>query len=290
MSQTAKSAPRCVILDFDGTFTLVEVEAAPFENAYRAGLSDVIGRSVAEMWDEEAAHIRAQPNEFGWNIDGRIVAPATSDPYLFATAVAQRVFDRVGILKTRSLRAEVSQALYRESYKHTATAFKPEALEVIEGLLATGAQVFVVTNSHTEVVRRKLDELAPHLAAKVEVVGDAKKYVIDEAIPSDEVWSAVPESQSFPALPTRPVLLRRGRYYEALRRIWEKTGTGPAETIVCGDIYELDLALPAALGAQVHLVTGRTTLAFEREAMAQLGDRGAVSDSLRPLLHRVPRV
>jgi phosphoglycolate phosphatase-like HAD superfamily hydrolase len=276
----------CVILDFDGTFTRVDEEAAPFEEVYKANLADLLGKSIDEAWATEAAHIRDRPHGFGWTVEGKIVAPATSDPYLLASAVAQRVFDAAGILKNVAFRAEVTQALYRDAYKYTRTAFKQEAKGVLEALLASNIRVVVVTNSHTEVVQRKLDTLAPEGRLKLEVVGDAKKYVVDEPVPTDEHFEALPATRNLPEL-NRPVYLRRGRYYEVLRRIWRAAGSGPERTLVCGDIYELDLALPEALGAHVHLVCGQNTLPFERAAMEAAGPRGGVSDSLQALIPRV---
>jgi len=282
------SAPTidCVILDFDGTFTRVEEEAAPFEEVYKANVADLLGRPLGDLWEKEAAHIRARPHGFGWTVEGKIVAPATSDPYLLCTAVAQRVFDAAGILKNVPFRAEVSQALYREAYKYTRTAFKPEAKRVLEQLLKTGTHVYVVTNSHTEVVSRKLDELNPDGREKLEVIGDAKKYVIDEPMPTDDLFDSVPHTRAMPGL-DRPVYLRRGRYYEALRRIWRAAKTTPQRTLVCGDIYELDLALPEALGAHVHLVCGENTLGFERDGITAAGARGGISESLEALLPRL---
>jgi len=55
----------------------------------------------------------------------------------------------------------------------------------------------------------------------------------------------------------RPLYLRRGAYFEALCALYHAFGDDsfPIEkTLVCGDIWELDLAMPAVLGAQVHLI------------------------------------
>lgn len=279
----------CVILDFDGTFTDAQAEAVPFTDAYRANLEDVLGRSVSRMWEEEARVILAAPAEFGWHFGGKVVAPATADPYLLATAIAQRIFDRLVVLQTLTMRTEVTQALYRESYRHTATAFKPEAREVLEAILATDRRVFVVTNSNTEVVSQKIDQLAPRGRERLQVIGDAKKYVVDEPSPVDDLFRPIPAERMMPGLDTRPVLLRRGRYYEVLSRIWAETGTTPENTLVCGDIWELDLSLPQTLGTHVHLVLRSTTLDYERNAVAEAGPRGGVSASLRELLPRLSR-
>jgi hypothetical protein len=94
----------------------------------------------------------------------------------------------------------------------------------------------------------------------------------------------VPPTQKVKGL-SRPIQLRRGAYVDALGRVWRETGVAPKDTLVCGDIYELDLALPAALGCSVHMVLRPTTHAYERTAITQLGGRAALSDGLKPLLN-----
>ena len=46
-----------VVLDFDGTFTDVEIEAAPFTAAYRSDLEDLLGREAQahEVWPARIA-------------------------------------------------------------------------------------------------------------------------------------------------------------------------------------------------------------------------------------------
>lgn len=56
---------------------------------------------------------------------------------------------------------------------------------------------------------------------------------------------------------------------------------------MAGDIFELDLALPAALGASVQLVERTNVLEYERRAIAALGPRGGRHPSLRALLPRL---
>ena len=56
---------------------------------------------------------------------------------------------------------------------------------------------------------------------------------------------------------------------------------------MAGDIFELDLALPAALGAHVQLVARDNVLPYEVNAVKALGPRGGVDKSLRALLPRL---
>ena len=57
--------------------------------------------------------------------------------------------------------------------------------------------------------------------------------------------------------------------------------------LFCGDIFEMDLAMPHALGARVHLIDRAapfSTYAYERSALAACGDRGRSSVELGGLM------
>jgi phosphoglycolate phosphatase-like HAD superfamily hydrolase len=280
----------CVVLDFDGTFTDVVAEGMPFVRHFKSQLAGLLGQPAERLeaaWREEEAAVIAGAHAFGWDIGGRVVAPAIADPYLLSNAVARQLMNRFGALPDAAARHEALQEFYREAYKLTGTAFKPEAKEVLEALLTTGLPIWIVTNAHTDLVEAKLDRLAPKGRERLKVKGDARKYLLEEPQPTDARFTALPESIRFEPLLPRPVYLRRGKYYEALRTIWSETGTGPESTLVAGDIYELDLALPAALGAHVQFVSRENALAYELKAMELLGPRGGVDRSLRAILPRL---
>jgi hypothetical protein len=122
------------------------------------------------------------------------------------------------------------------------------------------------------------------------VRGDARKFVIAEPdrTPKDEWaahWAAIPESIHVSGL-ERPVYLRRGHYFDAIRRVLEETGVSPERAIVCGDIWELDLSLPAALGMRTHLVARPGTPEHEKRAVRH-APGGSVSAELRGLLEHL---
>ena len=278
----------CVVLDFDGTFTDAAAEGAPFAVHFRQRLSEVLGRDVMEAgWRQVEAEVVSSSEEHGWEVGGRIVAPATADPFLLSNFVARRLCDKLGVLPDRAERAALLDSLYREAYAQVGMAFKPEAKEVLEALLGTGLPVHIVTNAHTDAVEAKLTKLAPRGRERLRVSGNARKFLIEPPEPSDAVFDAVPETTRVEGALVRPIHLRRGRYYEALRRIWTETDTSPATTLVAGDIFELDLALPAALGASVQFVARANTLEYERRAIAALGARGGMDPSLRAILPRL---
>ena len=215
-----------------------------------------------------------------------MVAPALADPFLLSNFVARRLCDKLGVLPDKAERVSLLDGLYREAYAQVAMAFKPEAKEVLEALLDTGLPVHVVTNAHTATVEAKLTKLAPRGRERLRVSGDARKFLIEPPSTLDAVFSALPETVQAEGL-VRPIHLRRGHYYDALRRIWSETDTSPETTLVAGDIFELDLAMPAALGAHVQLVSRTNVLAYERQAIAELGARGGMDPSLRAILPRL---
>lgn len=264
-----------LVLDFDGTFTRVDDEAAPFLVAYRAGLAEVLGEPVDEAWERARRAIEADPDRYGWEHEGRIVAPSHADPYILATTIAQL------LLAERGLDRAVTERLYRESYAKAGIAFRHDAREVVEAALGTGAPVFVVTNSRTTDVVAKIARLEARGSERLVVRGDACKWMITPASRADARFDALPDEQHVPGL-RRPILLKRGRYFDTLAALWAETGASPEGTLVCGDIYELDLALPALLGARVHMVGRPSTPAYERDAVRAAG--GSFSTELSGLL------
>ena len=275
----------CLLLDFDGTFTLAEQEGVPFVEAYRADLCRRLGRNIDAEWRECEATIRARPTEFGWLFQGKLVAPGNADPYVRATTVARMLMDRFDAYPDPKERDEACAELYAESYEHSAVVFRPGAEAVLERLLKTELPLYIVTNSGTEAVTHKVDTLLPQAPRRPVVRGNAMKAFIEEPTVVDPAFAGLPETQALEGL-SRPVYLRRGRYYEALREIWDRTGTTPERTLLVGDIYELDLAMPFHLGVSIHLIVGDTTAEHERRFVAST-ERGGLSPSLDAVLARV---
>jgi len=278
---------KCIILDFDGTFTDVAREAAPFVDAFRDAVFDLLGRELPDEWDKHAARIAENPGKHGWVHEGRIVAPASADPYIHTTTTAHLVFDAVGVLKDGKTRAAILQALYHHAYENTLTAFRPRAKEVLEALASSGIPTFVVTNARSDAAQKKLNTLGPVGIEKIEIHGDARKFVVGEASSADERFARVPESIALPGL-ERPVYPRRGRYFDALASIMKRVGAKPEEVLVCGDIYELDLSLPLELGMNVHMVTGPKPPAPHEVAwLERFTGRTGYADDLGAILGRI---
>jgi phosphoglycolate phosphatase-like HAD superfamily hydrolase len=274
---------KLLVLDFDGTMTDAEVEGAPYRRGVLEDVALLTGLHIDEVEARAAAieaEIAAAPHDHGWVFGGRIVAPASVDPYLRIMPVARRIFDEVGAFTDPSDRARLLEGLlYKYNYRKTATAFRDGARETLLGMAQR--PVYVVTNSHQDAVQAKIRSLGGGvdggpLAWLVDrVFGSARKFVLDDG------FDGVESSMQLPGL-DRPVLLRRGDYFRVLDGLRKEAGASWDEVAVCGDIFELDLALPFALGARVGLCVNPFTPPWERDFL-RVHPRGA-------LLERVDQI
>jgi FMN phosphatase YigB (HAD superfamily) len=278
------SDTRLLILDFDGTFTDAYAEAEPFVSGFKKDLFDLLGRDASADWDRLEAEVTAHPDRYGWMNGSHIAAPAGADPYLTSSCIAQNLFDELGMLQREAWRNEILQLLYRTNYALTKSAPRSDARAVLDDLLARDMKVVVVTNSRTDAVAAKIDELGLERRDELEVYGDAKKFVIDDAARDDRFNQL--EDMVIPGLNARKVAIKRGHYYDLVSHLWAESGADPEQTLVCGDIFELDLALPLALGCRVHLVHHDQTPPYE---VAFLRDhpRASVSVELAGVLEQI---
>lgn len=256
-----------LVLDFDGTMTDAEAEGRPFRDGYLEDLALLVGRPaddahVRELADEVEAELAAAPHSTPFVWMGRAVAPATVDPYLRMVPIAHRILDEYGAIPNAQDRGRLlGSVLYKYNYAKTLghPVFRPGAGAMLSAL--SGTATWIVTNSDTHAVAGKiaaLDRDAPGVAwLTSRVRGFARKFDVDEG------WTGAPGEMVLPGL-KRSVLLRRRSYFEILQKVLEEAGSTFEELVVIGDIFELDLALPLALGARVGLVTSPRTPAYER--------------------------
>jgi FMN phosphatase YigB (HAD superfamily) len=266
---------RTVILDFDGTCTDVEREAEGFLRGYKADLAGLIGcDDIEPLWAAGEAQVMADPSRHGMVIGGVTVAPPV-DLYLLATAI--------GTLIEPGLGDEETERLFKDNYRFTTTSFRPDARAMLEALVASDAGLYIVTNSNPSHVRAKLEQLAPSGQTEIRLHGDARKFLVHEPTihGGSPRFAAVPSTLDVPGWP-RPVHPRRGLYFDVLESIWQETGSEPKDTLVIGDVFELDLLLPGTLGCNVHLVASPRSLPYERTGTEAFG--GTHSESLAAVM------
>ncbi len=257
-----------LILDFDGTVTDAEREGAPFREGYLEDLATLCGQPLETVLELAATAERAihdDPDNHGWVYGGHIVAPATVNPYLRMMPVARAIFDRFGVFADDADRSRLLDGiLYKYNYQKTLVAFRDGAFQLLSDLVGTPS--WVVTNSHTEPVQAKIRTLESERGMLdwwlPRVRGRARKYIVNDA------FDAIPKELTLPGL-SRPVLLRRRHYYEVIEALLAEAGQGWDDLWVLGDIFELDLAMPLAMGANVGLVVGEFTPSYEVDFVDQ---------------------
>jgi FMN phosphatase YigB (HAD superfamily) len=289
---------RYVVLDFDGTCTQIELAHAGFLAAYLAILEDANGAARGALqpaWDAALARVRAAAPDAGWTLLGApSTAPAAADPYILA-GEASALLQRDGALRV------LPPDGYARAYAANPAPWRPEVPEVLAGLVARGLRVGFVSNSDRLAIEMRLSDLLHAdraLRRQIVVHGHAAKFTIGE-LPIGATGPGAAHRARFEALDgsvrapgtVRPIYLRRAAYFDALCGLWRDLGATDyaiAETLVCGDIWELDLAMPRALGAGVHLIRRAPPFDSYPYELAQLPAADTSAD-LRGLLDHVDR-
>jgi phosphoglycolate phosphatase-like HAD superfamily hydrolase len=280
--------PALVVLDFDGTLTDAEAHAPGFHESSTRALVRFLGGDEAELRRErerERAALSPFDPTVSWMVDGYRACPAAADPYLVANLVARKVIARRRPdLDDRALVAAVLD-VHHAAYANAPPPFKGDAHDLLEELSGRGWLVFIVTNSHTAIVSALLDALDFRGRDRVRVAGGADKFLVCGPVRPDPRFDSLPETVDWPEV-GGPVHVRRGRYFDVLRGIWDETGVIPLATLVVGDIVELDLAMPSLLGSRVHLVTRASTMPHEIRLAHRL-PRGGASPALGAIVERM---
>lgn len=296
-----------VVLDFDGTCTQIPVIYKAYTSQYldelNKLLTGVLQRTGAgtfqpftEMeWEQAQRVVRERSPFAGWTLAVTSAAPAAADPYILAYESAKF------ILRNRKFGdLEPPSDAHKNASNAQEAPWRPEARAVFEKLLGKGIRLFFISNSSSTTVTRRLKELfaADSLPAGIRVQSDAAKFRISELpLHQPDSGSAVAAGDlaRFKTLPAvhpvsaddRPVYIRRGSYFSAICATVGGDGSSMAKTVFCGDIWEMDLAMPYALGANVHLIDRAepfSTYPYERQALETCGARGRGSVDLNGLL------
>jgi hypothetical protein len=259
------------IFDFDGFITNETAEARPFVEKYLGMFRKETGLSEDELNQllEPITTATLSNPSLGWNVGGKIVAPATSSEYVFYTVLIQGLRTQAAqgnipkeyisaILKVDDTKM---QEMYLESYKASDTVFRDGA----EEFLRKHIDANIVTNSSTAKVNEKLGKIGLG-DGKIKLFGNAKKYVITEEIPG------VPETLTHPEFP-RQVYLWRSNYKKILDEICQGA---PGTT--CGDVWELDNSLPSVLGYRTITIDNA---AFNGEIIGMSGYERRIVPTLK---------
>jgi phosphoglycolate phosphatase-like HAD superfamily hydrolase len=282
---------RYVVFDFDGTCTQIDRVQQGFLDDYGAAI-----KAPHAAWHAAQDAVRAAAPNAGWTVLGApSTAPAGADPYILAFEAAQ--------LLVREKTIAPPPDVFKQVYTAHVAPFRPELVDVLGKLAKRGIEIGFISNSGKADIEARLDSLGldEALRKRIHVTGGASKFLVRE-LPFAPVSPAVTGKRraKFERLPAaaaardkrmrRPLYLRRGAYFEALCAFYDSFGDARfpiAKTLVVGDIYELDLALPQALGAKVHLVERAEPFPTYRYERAQLAKPSHASADLEGVLKRV---
>lgn len=285
-----------VILDFDGTCTQIPAIFEDYLEQYRSNFTKTVGPLSDAEWEEAQSVVRQHSPKAGWMLGGCPAAPAAADPYILADESAKFVLRQRG-QKNPSIPASING----EAYAAAAAPWREDALDTFSQLAEHGIRLHFVSNSSSAMIQERLRQLLDddnHLSANISVQSDAGKFRICELTWDNQSALPAQAQAQFQSLPVayidlplkelgRPVYLRRGAYFEAIYRSLQGDLNKLTSTVFCGDIWEMDLAMPYALGANVHLLDRTApfeTYPYEREAINSYGERAKTSENLSGLL------
>jgi hypothetical protein len=284
-----------IILDFDGTCTQIPPIFEAYLDLYRKGLIESGLNVTIWEWRDALAIVQQHSPKAGWTLAGCPSAPAAGDPYILADEAARL------ILRRRGAATPVPPTVHEQAYDTALAPWREEARDTFLQLVEHGVQLHFVSNSSTAFISGRLRDLfgdSNPVTAKISVQSGAGKFRICELNWDDQAALSVEAKTRFQALPVaygekplaeieRPIYLRRGAYFEAINRVLSGDFDALTNTVFCGDIWEMDLAMPHALGAKVHLLDRAApfeTCSYERQALVGYGARGKTSANLSGIL------
>lgn len=250
---------KIIIFDFDGTCTIqTERGKNAFLDAFQecfARLLDIQPGMVKKRFEEERSGIRGKPGRYGWETDGKIVAPPTADIFIEARVCAQQILKSLGKNPDRwNVRLD---HIYQTAYPACETVLRSELCELFKNLRAAEIPFHVVSDTNPSRIRNRLLDLGEDETwISPLIYGHAQKFLL-----ADEPGH-LPAYTRLDGL-KRPVYLRRKKYFDILNTVRTNYGVEWGDILVVGDIAELDLIMPVTLGASALLVTGIHTPAHE---------------------------
>jgi phosphoglycolate phosphatase-like HAD superfamily hydrolase len=280
-----------VIFDYDGTCTDVPAVTENFFRSYLTSLNQrFLGQSAidAAAWRGFLSRVRAASPDAGWTIKTTPAAPGAADPYIQAFEAARLVGRQTG------KGDEIPREVFDEADGANPAPLRPELADILRFVHDRGARVTFISNSQQAKIQPRLEPLfGGALPDWLKIQPGGSKYTIGEPL----IGATLPSPAflaRFLSLPGavaprglgRPAYLRRPGYVTAISQALGGDVDALARTVFCGDIWEMDLAMPFHLGANIHLVTRATpfeTYPYERDEITRAGDRGRTSDDLNGL-------
>jgi hypothetical protein len=251
---------RPIASDFDGLMTDLTGTTEKYEHSFNQQMAQYLGMNFTEyqeVFTQKTNEIRQFPEEYEWDIGNGRVAPACADPFMLHNVATELTLKEIG----KIVPIEIRMKYFKDFYCLVESPFREGARNYIE-VLAENRRFVFVTNSETNAVKEKLNVLiGEEKANEIEVIGQAKKIIIDNEWTSTPKVPQTTQLEGFP----KPIFLWRGKYKTAL----DKTFVQQENGYVIGDVYELDLALPDYLDLNTILLTSSFTPQWEERYYSQ---------------------
>ncbi|MCA9706364.1 MAG: hypothetical protein KDK70_10990 [Myxococcales bacterium] len=250
-----------ILSDFDGVFTEADLEAQALHEQLVESCAAVLERELAAVEADLAAflqQVQQRPHAFGWAPDGRIAAFADEDPlcelaglcHLLADADAgpakryrEAIEAHAGSVR-RFAEQAFTAAMLRFRAEHPPT-IAPDARAQLRAVTDAGAEVVVVSNSEPG-----------KLVAWFRAAGiDAGEGPDHELRIRGSAGKQVLGGDTTIEVRGRRVHVDRPHYRAAIEQ--------ERPSLVIGDIFSLDLALPHAMREDGHPAAPRA-LALRR--------------------------
>ncbi len=290
-----------LVLDRDGTLTDVERETVLFVRAFNTAVADKL-RMRPEIFSARADviykdTILGEPGRYGFMANDpimvgekqvdrlRIMCPAQVDPFQRVRATAQIML--AGTMSPAEISAFLDSA-YLSNHTNMVDAPREGLAEFLHEVHGRDLHTRIVTNSGTEHIRHRTKAVLGEGNVTnwwlERIIGSAGK--IDprefpatndsvEALLAAALWPAgVDEEYRFNGFP-RATVIKRPRYLKTLFEFKTAIEKALGHTIpwsrivVCGDVFEADLALPLTLGCNVGFMVNAHSPRWEVEYVAR---------------------
>ncbi len=281
-----------IVLDFDGTCTDIPAINEAFLDEYGLIFDKTVEPVSKSEWKSAQDEVMNYSPLAGWMISGCPSAPAACDPYILAFEAASL------ILRKRISTNTLPSTLHHEANDKHPAPWRDDAADVINKILEKNIALHFISNSSTKKINERLIVLFGEgnpILKKISVQSGAAKFKITE-LPWEEQDSYPKElTERFRKLSAsitskdldRPIYLRRSYYFDAIAQVFKNDLNKVFSSVFCGDIWEMDHAMPYELGANIHLIERESpynTYEYERKMVQSYGSRGKISKELSGVL------
>ena len=262
-----------VILDFDGTLTAEEKQAADLARlSIHTLASDILHISegvVSEAYESTKKRLLARPRDYAWIVNGLVASYCDEGSFILNTTTLQTMLseneDYLKAVQAAFPNPEYDAVADCTNYlfhKHTPTLvpeFRPHAMDTLVYLQGQShIEPLILTNSLGDKVAHFLQGAS--LAKAPRILGDTRQY---DMAPDWRLPGHTEQSETF--VFGYPVDLRRPAYYAALM----SESRDGSQLMVVADTFSLPGALPLVLGIPFVLIHTAYTPAWCVQAASE---------------------